>query len=94
MINQVAYDIKTTNGPVHLTITPVNQLLPGGNYYATGVFKLSDGLVGMGNITFDADMKEWSYDGLDELTYNEAAEVAEFIMNYKDPQGADPDLLQ
>ena len=94
MIKQVSYDINTVVGLVHLTITPINTHLPTGDYFATGVYKLSDGVVGMGDITFDADMKTWTYDGLGELTYTEAAEVANFIKNYKDPEGADPDLLQ
>ncbi|BAU54825.1 hypothetical protein [Mucilaginibacter gotjawali] len=94
MINQVGYDINTLDGPVHLTIIPVNQLLPGDVYYSTGVYKLSDGVVGMGDISFNEDMSEWTYDGIGELTYEEAAEVAEFIKYYKDPEGADPDLLQ
>jgi len=94
MISQVTYEIVTVDGPIHLTITPVNQLLDDGNYFATGVYKLSDGTVGMGDITFDADMDEWDYNGLDELTYDEAEEIAQFIKKYKDPEGADPNILQ
>ena len=94
MISQVSYDIETAEGVVHLTITPVNQLLPNGDYFSTGVYKLSDGVVGMGDITFDEDMNEWEYDGIDDLSYDEAEEVAEFIKKYKDPIGADPALLQ
>jgi len=94
MVNRVSYNINTTDGPHHLTITPVNELLPSGDYYATGVYKLSDGVVGMGDIIFDADMNDWDYDGIGELTYEEAAEVAEFIKNYKDPEEGDPDLLR
>ena len=93
MVNQTSYDIDTTEGPVHLTITPVNEPIPGGDYFATGVYKLSDGTVGMGDIIFDANMEEWEYDGIGELTYDEAAEIADFIKNYKDPQGADPSEL-
>ncbi|MDB5017344.1 MAG: hypothetical protein JWQ84_2176 [Mucilaginibacter sp.] len=93
MINQTSYNINTSNGPVHLTITPINQLLSNGDYYVTGIFKLSDGVVGMGDITFNEDMSEWDYNGIDELTYDEAAEVAEFIKSYKDLEGADPDQL-
>jgi len=93
MINQVSYDIETIDGLRHLTITPVNQPIPGGNYYSTGVFKLSDGVVGMGDITFDEQMDEWEYDGIDALTLDEAAEIADFIRNYKDPENADPGLL-
>jgi hypothetical protein len=94
MVNQVSYDINTTAGPRHITITPVNNLLTNGDYFATGVYKLSDGVVGMGDITFDEGMSEWDYDGIGELTYEEAAEIATFIKNYKDPAGADPNLLQ
>jgi len=93
MINQAFYDFETSNGLVHLTITPINQLLSDGDYYSTGVYKLADGVVGMGDIIFDENMDTWKYNGLDELTYDEAAEVADFIKNYKDPAGADPDLL-
>jgi hypothetical protein len=93
MVSQVSYDIETTGGAVHLTITPVNEPVPGGNYFATGIYKLSDGLVGMGNIIFDANMEDWEYDGIGELTYDEAAEIADFIRNYKDTEGADPSLL-
>ena len=94
MINQTSYTIRTAAGPVLLTITPINSKLPDGDYYATGVYKLTDGSVGMGDIIFDENMNEWSYNGMDELTYDEAEEVAMFIKNYKDPAGADPDLLQ
>jgi hypothetical protein len=94
MISQVSYDIETVDGVVHLTITPVNTPLTGGNYFSTGVYKLSDGVVGMGDITFDEDMNEWEYDGIDDLSYEEAEEVAEFIKKYKDPIGSDPALLQ
>jgi hypothetical protein len=93
MISRVSYDINTTEGPRHLTITPVNQLLSNGDYYPTGVYKLTDGVVGMGNIIFDEDMAEWEYDGIGELTFEEAARVADFIKNYKDPEGAEPGRL-
>lgn len=94
MINQVSYNIDTVDGPVHITITPVNNLLPNGDYFSTGVYKLSSGVVGMGDIVFDEDMDEWEYNGMDEFTYDEAEEIAEFIKNYEDPKGADPGLLR
>lgn len=93
MINQVGYNINTSDGPIHLTITPIIESLTGGNYYETGIYKLADGGVGMGSIAFDEDMANWTYDGIGELTYDEAEEVAEFIKEYKDPEGADPSLL-
>lgn len=94
MVSQTNYTIQTESGEVHLIISPVNAHLPNGDYYSTGVYKLHDGTVGMGDIRFDENMNNWSYNGMDELTYEEAAEVASFIKNYKDPAGADPDQLQ
>jgi hypothetical protein len=94
MINQTTYTINTTEGEIPLTIIPVNSVLPNGDFYATGVYKLTDGAVGMGEIVFDENMDEWTYNGMDELNWEEAAEVAVFIKDYKDPVGADPDLLQ
>ena len=93
MVSQVSYDINTIDGRRHITITPVNQPLPGGDYYATGVYRLSEGAVGMGDITFDEDMNDWDYDGIGELTWEEAAVIANFIKNYKDPAGADPSQM-
>ena len=93
MIKQVSYDVITAEGPLHITITPVNEPIPGGNYFATGIFRLSAGVVGLGDIAFDENMVEWDYDGLGDLRYNEAEEIADFIRNYKDPEGADPALL-
>ena len=39
----------------------------------------------MGDVTFDEDMNEWAYDGIGDLTYEEAAEVAKFIKTTKTP---------
>jgi hypothetical protein len=94
MVNQVGYDIDTTEGPIHITITPLHEALPDGNYYETGVYRLTDGVVGMGDIIFNEDKSDWDYDGLGALTIDEAEEIADFIKNYKDPEGADPRLLQ
>jgi hypothetical protein len=94
MINQTTYNINTADGPIQLTITPENAPLPGGDFYATGVYKLTDGVVGMGEIVFDENMEDWTYNGMDELNWEEANEVASFIKNYNDPEGADPNLLQ
>ncbi|ASU33986.1 hypothetical protein [Mucilaginibacter xinganensis] len=94
MINQTIYIINTTKGELHLTITPIISKLPTGDFYETGVYKLTDGVTGMGEIAFDENRNEWTYDGIDELNWEEAAEVAAFIKNYKDPAGADPDALQ
>jgi hypothetical protein len=94
MINQTGFNLNTADGPVHLTITPIIQSLPNGDFYMTGIYRLSSGTVGMGSISFSEDMSEWTYDGIGELTYNEAERVADFIKNYKDPSDANPELLQ
>lgn len=93
MISQTTYTVDTLDGPVQLTITPVNNLLDNGDFYNTGIYKLTNGVVGMGEIAFDENMDEWTYNGMDELTWEEAADVARFIKNYQDPAGADPNLL-
>ena len=93
MIKQTTYNLDTAEGLIELTITPINELLPGGDYFKTGIYRLANGVVGMGEIVFDESMTEWEYNGMDELTWEEAAEVAGFIKNYKDPAGADPNLL-
>lgn len=94
MIHHESYNIETTQGSVHISITPINQPLADGNFFSTGIYKLTDGTVGMGDIIFDDDMLTWTYNGTGELTFDEAAEIADFIKNYKDPAGADPNLLQ
>jgi hypothetical protein len=62
-----------------ITITPVNQHIPGGDIYVTGVFRLSEGDVGMGDIVFDDEMKQWEYSGMGDLNHQDAAEIAGFI---------------
>lgn len=94
MINKTSYDIVTVDGKIHVTITPVIERLPGRNFYQTGIYILNNGVAGMGTITFSDEMKTWKYEGLDAFTYKEAAEIAEFIKEYKDPEGAHPSLLQ
>ena len=94
MINQVSFDLMTANGPRHITITPINEPVRGGDFFSTGIYKLSAGVVGIGDIIFDLEMKKWVYNGIGELSYEQAAKVADFIKHYKDPPWADPNLLQ
>lgn len=66
-----------------ITITPVSQKATDGNLLSTGVFKLSEGQIGMGDIIFDDKMQQWEYTGLGDLTHNDADEIAGFIkLNY------------
>ena len=93
MISQTTYTVNTIDGPIELTITPVNAQLGNGDFYRTGVYRRANGVVGMGEIIFDENVEEWNYEGMDELTWEEASDVARFIKNYKDPVGADPNAL-
>jgi len=74
------------NGDNHLvTITPVIETMHGSDKYVTGVFKLSEGHVDMGEIVFDDNMNQWEYTGEGDITHKEAGEIADFIRRYKEP---------
>jgi hypothetical protein len=79
MTEPTSYKIFKDDEDHTITITPVNQNIPGGDVYVTGVFRLTEGAVGMGDIVFDDDMKQWEYTGLGDLNHDEAAEIAAFI---------------
>lgn len=79
MTGQLIYTIYKDGEEHSITITPINQNIPGGNLYSTGVFKLAEGPVGLGDIIFDDKMHQWEYTGLGDLTHQEAAEIAGFI---------------
>ena len=85
MTNIATYMLELEDGTHNITIKPVNQTIPGGNLYSTGIFKLNEGNVGMGDIVFDDDMNQWEYTGLGALTHENASEIAEFIRNYREP---------
>lgn len=79
MIKPAEYKLYTDDGDRTITIKPVNQTISGGALYITGVFKLSEGEVGLGDIVFDDDLREWEYTGLGDLTHEQAAEIATYI---------------
>jgi hypothetical protein len=70
-----------------ITVTPQNEVIPGGDIYITGVYKLTEGEVGMGDIVFDDEMKQWEYTGLGYLNHQDAAEIAGFIQVKSTGQG-------
>jgi len=84
MRNEAYYVLETEDEDRTITIRPVNQPIPGGDLYATGVFSLSEGAVGMGDIVFDDTMQQWEYTGMGDLTHEQAEEIAHFIQDYKD----------
>jgi hypothetical protein len=87
MTEQITYTIYRDEEEHSITITPVNQSIPGGDVYVTGVFRLNEGEVGLGDIVFDDNMKQWEYTGMGDLTHEEAAEIAGFIQVSDTPAG-------
>ncbi|MEO6149459.1 MAG: hypothetical protein ABIN95_01570 [Mucilaginibacter sp.] len=67
----------------HLTITPVNEILPTGDYYSTGIYKLHEGNVGMGQITFDPETDDWDYDGSGDLTHEQVVDIVAYIRKHQ-----------
>lgn len=86
MLEKAEYILVAEDGEHRIVIHPDNKCLPGGNWYATGIFRLTEGDVGIGDIVFDDDMKEWEYTGMGDLSRESAEEIAEFIRNYKEPE--------
>jgi len=72
MAEPLKYTIYKDGEEHNITIKPVKQT-------STGVFKLKEGLVDMGDIIFDDKMQQWEYTGLGDLTHQEASEIAGFI---------------
>ncbi|MES2810761.1 MAG: hypothetical protein V4619_19150 [Bacteroidota bacterium] len=80
MTEPINYTIFKDGEEHSITITPLTQRVAGNNLYVTGVFKLTEGEVGMGDIVFDDEMKEWEYTGVGGyLNHTDAAEIAGFI---------------
>ena len=85
MIEETYFILETENENRTITIRPVNQIIPGGDRYATGEYQLSEGVVGLGSIFFDdEEFKNWRYDGWGELSDRETAVLANFIRDYED----------
>jgi hypothetical protein len=79
MTEPIYYTLYKDGEEHNITITPVNQNIPGGDVYVTGVFRLNEGGVGLGEIVFDDNMNQWEYTGMGDLNHRDAAEIAEFI---------------
>ncbi len=65
-----------------ITVTPLLNRLPNGDLKPTGVFKLAEGSISLGEIVFDDAMKQWEYTGMGNLTHVETAKIARYIRNY------------
>lgn len=81
MFKSTDYNLYTSDGERSITIKPVNQAIPGVASYVTGVFKLSEGKVSLGEIVFDDNMRAWEYTGFGDLTHKQAAEIAQYIQD-------------
>ncbi|WPU93054.1 hypothetical protein SNE25_27420 [Mucilaginibacter sabulilitoris] len=79
MIKPVKYSLYTADGDRSITIKPGSPMLPGSTTHVTGVFKLSEGHVDLGEIVFDDSMHQWEYTGLGDLTHEQAGEIATYI---------------
>ncbi|PTQ95548.1 hypothetical protein C8P68_10553 [Mucilaginibacter yixingensis] len=78
MIDPIEFKIETETGPRLITISPVNLTLGNGILYATGEYKLDEGNVGIGTITFK-NAKSWDYDGFGDISKSDLAAIADFI---------------
>lgn len=79
MTESINYTLYKEGEEHSITISPLNQNIPGGDVYVTGVFRLNEGAVGLGDIVFDDNMNQWEYTGMGDLSHEEAAEIAGYI---------------
>jgi len=79
MIKLADYNLYTADGSRCISIKPVHQTLPGSTLNVTGVFKLKEGSINLGEIVFDDAMNEWEYTAFGNLTHEQAAEIADYI---------------
>lgn len=82
MTDPVIVGLNSDGFERQITVTPLLNRLPNGTLYPTGVFKLAEGSISMGEIVFDDDLKQWEYTGMGNLTHVEAAKIARYIRNY------------
>jgi hypothetical protein len=83
MTEALDYIIETDDSQRTITIIPHNEVIPGGAMYATGVYKLTEGNVGLGEIVFDELTDEWRYNGFGELTQDQLFDIVAFIHKHK-----------
>ncbi|RYE14157.1 MAG: hypothetical protein EOP51_28610 [Sphingobacteriales bacterium] len=83
MTESVIYHLETEDGVRSIKIKPINEVLPNGDHYATGIFDLSEGDVGLGQVIFDILTDEWEYNGVGELTQDQLFEIVSYIHKHK-----------
>jgi hypothetical protein len=78
MTEPVDFLIDSDQGQRSITITPINITLTSGILYATKQYALTEGEVGIGTITFDAN-NDWNFDGLTDTNEDDISHIADFI---------------
>lgn len=78
--------LKTTDGIVEVTITPVIESI-GDASYLTGIYKLHEGPVGMGEILYNIETGDWEYTGIGELTHEQQEDIVNFIIEETRKEG-------
>jgi hypothetical protein len=79
MTEPTEYLIDTTDGQRTITIAPINVTPITGTQYATGQYGLTEGVVGVGTLMFNAD-GTWEFDGItDVLSDTDVAHIVQFI---------------
>jgi hypothetical protein len=82
MTDPVIFSLDADGFERLITITPLLNRSTNGDLHPTGVFKLAEGSIAMGEIVFDDELKQWEYTGMGNLTHMEAAKIARYIRNY------------
>jgi hypothetical protein len=82
MTDPVVYGLDVDGFERLITITPRLDRALNGDLHPTGVFKLAEGSIPLGEIVFDDELKQWEYTGMGDLTHMQAAKIARYIRNY------------
>lgn len=67
MTDPVIFGLDIDGFEREITITPQLNQSPDGELHPTGVFKITEGNVNMGELVFDDEMKQWEYTGMGPL---------------------------
>ncbi|RVU01070.1 hypothetical protein EOD41_10670 [Mucilaginibacter limnophilus] len=70
--------LNTSGGTIELIITPVIETF-GGASYLTGIYKVHEGPVGMGEVMYDTETDNWEYTGIGDLTHEQQQQLVNFI---------------
>jgi hypothetical protein len=71
-------EVITGGGARDITITPVLETI-GDASFLTGIYKLHEGPVGLGEINYDVETGEWQYDAIDGFTRDQVETIISVI---------------